>query len=130
MTLAQMKSQARRWVPWWRDRLGLRDWHIDVVYMDPIDAGEAVGHCRSDFAERKAVLSLAAPTTPGARERWNDVDLESTIVHELLHIHFFSIGVGGGKYDPSTMSKTVMVEQVINTLADCLVALRRGRHRR
>jgi hypothetical protein len=120
VTLDALKKAARRWVPYWRDRLGLRDWHIDIEYLENL---EALAECCPLYSYRRARVALAANM-----RRWDGEDVERTIVHELLHIHLGALGVGLGRgYDPQKMSKLVLCEQVINALAQCLVDRRRGR---
>jgi hypothetical protein len=121
VTLAALKKTARRWAPYWRDRLGLRDWHIDIEYIDNL---ESLAECLPNFPHRHARIGLSTNM-----KRWDDAnEVEQTIVHELLHIHLGSLGVGLGKgYDAQKMSKLVLCEQVINALAACLVDRRRGK---
>jgi hypothetical protein len=129
LTQARLRKLTRRWVPYWRDRLGLRDWFIDVKYWTLHDAEDKLGEVHSDFADRRADMRLLNAETPDAREVWkrNGNDPELVIVHELLHVVFRALGVGGGTYIRSRFNKTVLAEQVINTLAKCLVDRRRGR---
>jgi hypothetical protein len=129
LTHARLQKLTRRWIPYWRDRLGLRDWFINVEYWSLHDAEDKIGEIHSDFADRRADMHLLNAETPDARAVWkrNGNDPELIIVHELLHIHFRSLGVGGGSYTRSRFSKTVLSEQVINTLARCLIDRRRGR---
>ncbi len=127
MTHTQLSKAVRRWVPYWRDRLGLRDWHIDVKYWTPEE--DRLAAITPDFADRTAALGIMGARSPRERDIWkaNGNDPELIIVHELLHIHFLSLGVKGGEYSRTRMSKVVMAEQVINALAQCLVDRRRGR---
>jgi len=128
MTHAKLRTITRRWVPWWRDKLGLRDWHLDVEYFDPNEDSEKMGSCEPDYAHRTAKVRLLAATTPMAQQAWDKHAPEEVIVHELLHIHFGTFGVGlNGHYSPGKLSKAVQAESVINALATCLVARRRGK---
>lgn len=124
-TEKQLRVFAKRWVPWWRDRLGLRDWHVDIVLCGSSDLGDAFADCTPFFPHRTARIRLLVPS---AREEiWEKYDLEETLVHELLHITFGFAGVGLGEdYDGAKMSMMVLVEQQINALASILVKLKRG----
>ena len=120
VTLATLKKTARRWVPYWRDRLGLRDWHVDIEYVDGL---EPLAECQPNYPHRRACIALTTEV-----RRWAINDVEQTIVHEMLHIHFGTLGVGlsSKSYHPQKMDKVVLAEQVINALAKCLVDRRRG----
>jgi len=121
---AQLRAFVKKWLPWWRDRLGLRDWHIDVEVCGPADLEDAYADCTPQFPKRSARVRFLAPS---AREEvWEKYDIEETIVHELLHITFGTAGVGLGDYESGKMSPGVLVEQQINALAQAFVALKRG----
>ena len=122
---AQLRAFVKKWLPWWRDRLGLRDWHIDVEACGPSDLEDAYADCTPQFPKRSARIRFLVPS---AREEvWEKYDVEETIVHELLHIVFGTVGVGLGEdYDSAKMSPMVLVEQQINALAHALVTLKRG----
>lgn len=128
MTHAQLRKTARRWVPYWRDRLGLRDWHVDVVYETLKESDGSLAHVVPSFPDRHATIKVLNAQTEDARETWKGEDAEVVLVHELLHIHLMSLGVSGGDYRKTNgVNKTVLAEQVINALAQCLVDRRRGK---
>lgn len=125
---AQLRAFAKRWVPWWRDRLGNRDWHIDVSYVGPNDLDtDVIGQCIPNFPDRSAKIRLLIPHPK--TNVWEKNDLEEIIVHELLHINFGVAGVGIGEYTNDKMCPIVLVEQQINALASILVKLKRGSRR-
>lgn len=123
MTLKQLRKTARRWAPWWRDRLGLRDWLIDLEYVPNL---EPLAKITPDYARRCACIRISSELT-----RWLHEDVEHTIVHELLHVHLGACGVGLNttSHDPGTLDAAVIAEQVINALADILVDLRKGKQK-
>jgi hypothetical protein len=120
----QLRAFTKKWVPWWRDRLGLRDWHIDVETCGSSDLEDAYADCTPEFPKRTARIRFLAPSARD--EIWEKHDIEETIVHEMLHIIFGTAGVGLGEYESQKMSPAVLVEQQINALAHALVTLKRG----
>lgn len=119
MTYPQLRAFSRKMILRWRDHLGLRDWMIDLEFVDNMDL---MAEVKPDFPNRRAKVRINA-----ALSLWdNEAELEEAIVHELLHIHLGALGVGLGRYSHARkVTPLVMAEQVINALAHCLVALRR-----
>jgi hypothetical protein len=123
----QLRAFTKKWVPWWRDRLGLRDWHIDVESCGRPELDDSYADCTPYFPMRTARIRFLVPNAH--EEIWEKYDLEETIVHELLHITFGIAGVGLAEYETEKMSSMVLVEQQINALASILVKLKRGNRR-
>lgn len=61
----------------WQARLGLKDWNIQLEFRDPAVFDEK-GRITWDGEAKRAVIIL----------RQGESDLEATLVHELLHLHF------------------------------------------
>ena len=92
VTGKQLASLGRRW----QRRLRLADWRVSFAFADlPADT---LGEVESDPDTREATVSIARKCE----------DVEGTVVHELLHLHFDT--------RPGTAQ-----EQAINAVADALL---------
>ena len=81
MTRREQKALGA-YVRWVADRIGLRDWHFNVIYGH--DEGEdTIAICTPTYGRRRAQLSFAEDfsTAYTAEEQRN------TVIHELLHCH-------------------------------------------
>lgn len=109
----------------WRIRLRLQDWDIRARFGKRRDVpGNAVGECEWRRHPRQALITVVRPEEIG-ESVFTDLfpeDIEETVVHELLHIYWvpFSKIIENGSHEDAAM------EQAINALAACLVALKRG----
>lgn len=136
-TTAQLRRLCRRWAPEWRDRLGLRDWHIDLAYAQPHEFREGatvpLASCTPDFPLRQATIKFLRPEAGAVlgHPTWDDTDPEVVIVHELLHIWFGACGVSlGTDYSRDAgITPGVVAEQAINAIANALVKARKGTKR-
>ncbi len=61
----------------WQARLGLRDWDIQLEFKDPSVFDEK-GRITWDGDAKRAVIAL----------RQGDPEAETSLIHELLHLHF------------------------------------------
>jgi hypothetical protein len=92
VTGKQLASMGRRW----QRRLRLADWRVAFAFADlPPDT---LGQVESDADAREATVSIARRCD----------DIEGTVVHELLHLHFDA---------PAGTAQ----EQAINAVADALL---------
>lgn len=71
---------VRQLVKTWAERLRLKDWEIEITLTKPFDDGqrELFGLVTWDCDRRWAHITLDKTQDP--------VEMESTIIHELLHV--------------------------------------------
>ena len=92
VTGKQLASLGKRW----QRRLRLADWRVSFAFAAlPADT---LGQVESDADAREAVVSIARGCP----------DVEGTLVHELLHLHFDA-------------ARGTAQEQSINAVADALL---------
>lgn len=103
----------------WQDRLHLVDWAIAVNYCTPdeMPSVNAQGSCGVDQNHKQATVRILHPKHfAPLGNAYSLRDLEHTVVHELLHVHFDGLDV------PDTRDREL--EQVINLLAESLINLK------
>lgn len=106
MTLPQLQRLCKVW----QRRLRLQDWKISLQLLpNPVMGnGEAAdGLVDWDDEEVTATVTL--------REGLEETRLESTLVHELLHIRMNDLTPNEGETNDSGLERT------INLLADCFL---------
>lgn len=112
--------EATRLMEEWQQRLRLQDWDIYVSVERVFDMEQGKnGHIYILDTNRVAFVELLdrADLNPKYADK---NDSEVTIVHELLHIFVEPLGI------PQSGLKYVAAEQMIQTLASALVALKRA----
>lgn len=97
----------------WQARLRLLDWEIDASYAGPDDAGFAnhFGEIHPDLARKFAKMRILDPTK---REH---PEIENTIAHELLHLHFYPFALDFAPGSPESLAE----EQAIHAIARALI---------
>ncbi|WP_437647852.1 hypothetical protein [Sorangium sp. So ce362] len=68
---------------WWQSQLRLRDWEIDISYVDDLeheDFGPVYGLCDRFPHDRRATILIRTPKSAS-----DLAEVEDTVVHELLH---------------------------------------------
>ncbi len=102
----------------WQLRLGLLDWDITVKVVSYNDI-QGWGCINWNLTEKAADMKLMHPddASPDAIRPY---DIEATLVHELLHLHFAPFAA-----DAETLEETFQ-EQAINALSRTLVKLQRS----
>jgi len=107
----------------WQRLLRLQDWDVEVRlerrHAMPIKT--AVG-CSSINKYRRAVIQLVDPIDFTADDCLTERDMEATLVHELLHLHFYDLNVP----TPDQAPENVALERAIEAIARGLVALDRA----
>lgn len=103
------QAELKKLTQFWTGVLRLRDWDISVR-LDPHDGEDYVGMNAVNLQRKYCRIVLKDKP---------DEDLEHTLVHELIHIHFapfFSTDEG---------LVNALQEQAIDGLATSLMALKR-----
>ncbi|MCO7125105.1 hypothetical protein NIE88_04865 [Sporolactobacillus shoreicorticis] len=108
------ESNLQEKLKYWQERLRLRDWDITakIVPLSKMDHRDEAGKCEWNLESRFAliyVLSLDDYQNVGSPMAY---DMEQTLVHELLHLHFA----------PMDDDKYYMpIEQAIESISKALV---------
>jgi len=115
-------------VAYWKEKLGLHYWSIDLHLMKMIDQGgdsTAAGKASWNLARRQCTVKITDPKTK--YEGCVDIDQEKTLVHELLHITFAAWDEWSYDKGPmSSIQNDLHVEQQLDMLAETMVTLRRS----
>jgi hypothetical protein len=104
----------------WRQRLKLEDWRISAA-MTPLSdlAPKTLGGIRWDKPKKNAVIYVLDPSDYRLPFREMLDDMESTIVHELVHLELATAA-------HHEASRSVE-EHAVNGIAEAMLALDRGR---
>lgn len=113
--LAEFGEMAEARLRYWQEVLGLRDWKITLLLTrEPVDGSVAATEYVVTLREGKVHVWVDA-FFGGAD--W-EVDLDTTLVHELLHLW-----VGTILSPDEQEERLVQVETMINAIAKGFVAL-------
>jgi len=99
----------------------LNDWDIKIFIArerDMFNPGTQ-GGCRWELKNKMAIIKILDPVDYDPDIPWEQ-DMEKTLVHELLHLHFAPFD----KYEADCMEGIVM-EQAIDAIAKALVETKR-----
>jgi len=117
LTQEQLEALCREW----QGILRLQDWDVKpelVRRFDLLDESRQ-GECQYELQLKAAVIRvLRAEDLPPSP--W-PADLEKTLVHELLHLHFAPF-----MPEPEEGLRHVAAEQAIELIAEALVRLKRN----
>jgi len=106
----------------WQAILRLQDWDIQVTierassFKIPGNEGE----CEWNIQYKTALIRILDPVDFPPYSKW-PYDMEETLVHELLHLHF----VPFDNFERETHEKNA-VEQAINLITCALLRLKRN----
>lgn len=100
----------------WQKCLRLQDWDIVVKIKRMEDMPKNLGECVSSLTKKQAIISLLEPNDTSNGDF--PYDMEETLVHELLHIHFIEADDENGCCPDG-------VEQAIEEVARALIKLDR-----
>lgn len=122
----------------WKAVLSLEDWTAYLSYQRTDEDGLIVPACEDeytvrggahlDFYHKIVTIFLYYPDAEAAKENPQALwDMEHTIVHELVHIHF---AVAAQKYQGKdkdyTPKSLIPLEQSVDAVARALVLAKRG----
>lgn len=107
------------WLDEWQKRLRLQDWRITFEWFPLSDAGDSLGNCSWNAGRKMALIKLRRPDCIGDGPESNR-DLESTLVHELLHLQFLHVTPA---QDDGPLFE--IFESAIDLTAEALVAAKR-----
>lgn len=122
MTEKQLKDRCAHW----QKVLRLQDWRIDARFAtsDELAHQGDGGICELHQDSKIATIRILPEDAYNPHSHMSQAfpqDVELTLVHELVHIHFDKV------MDPDAEEhEEVMQEQAIQFVAEALVALSRG----
>ena len=117
---AKLQVEAEALCQEWQRRLRLRDWDVKIVVSRSDEMRpNCSGTCSTILSNKTALVTLMHPIDHSERCLW-PYDMEETLVHELLHMHFAPF-----QADEDTPADTAQ-EQAIDLIAHALVNLKRG----
>jgi hypothetical protein len=103
----------------WQERLRLGEWKIETRVVRQIDLKpDTLGNLKWNLANRTAVIRVLSPLDYQMPAADVPEDMEYTVVHELLHLQLAVL--------PRDPNAKTTEEQVVNRLADALMALDKG----
>ena len=103
---------------YWQRQLRLQDWDIDVEIVRPLAIEGKAGDTRTTREVRQAWIRISDPSLSEQDFPEHFLDIEVTLVHELLHVAF-----------AANIETHDEVEPAIDATARALVALNRGEKR-
>lgn len=122
----QTEAEANEACIEWQSRLRLADWNVRVLLSKPDDLKEG---CQATIimviTRKEATLLLMDHRYYQDDQVWPQ-DMEEALVHELLHIYTNAMGYAAYGSGEKPMLYEIAEEQLIQSLATSLVALKRG----
>lgn len=115
-------NELRKLCQEWQSRLRLNDWEIKLFISrerDMIRPG-LQGENTWEIKNKSAIIKILDPIDYPPDVLWEQ-DMEKTLVHELLHLHFAPFD----KYEEDSM-EGIAIEQAIDAIAKALVTLKRN----
>jgi hypothetical protein len=111
--------QVASWVHMWQKRLHLDDWKIEarIVRSNELKP-DTLGNLKWNTISRTAVIKVLNPVDYDMAAGDVPEDMEYTVVHELIHLQLAAL--------PRDLNRKDVEEQVINKIADALMALEKG----
>jgi hypothetical protein len=107
----------------WQRVLRLQDWDVQVKIARGFQLGKRQGECEYVQSLRQAVIRILDPND-WPDQNWPQ-DIEATLVHELLHLHFAPFMSDAGEDDLINIAQEVAIDQI----AKALVKQQRQIHR-
>lgn len=103
----------------WQERLRLTDWTITVLQASRQELREGtLGNIHWNLATKEAKIRVLAASDYQMPYRAALRDMETTLVHELIHLELASL--------PRTDASRGDEEHAVNRMTDALLALDRG----
>lgn len=117
MTFNQAKAIVRKYFKYWRNKLGLNHWDINIDYPEgkPAYAADGwldFGSCSADWSHQNALIVFYLD----ALKNETEASIERTVIHELLHIIVNEMREKGIKHE----------ERVVADLTNAFVWVKEG----
>src|SRR5690625_2812996 len=115
------KEQLEQKLKYWQSKLRLNDWKINAQITRDKDMSQRdrLGEVEYNIYKKEAFIRILDPVD---YDDYGKQDMENTLVHELLHIHFSGICYHFGKNDDVY---NVLEEQAIESITSGLISLER-----
>lgn len=106
----------------WQEILGLKDWDVKILIVSKEDMSKPniQGSCTYTLSTKTALISILNPINYDPSCPWKQ-DLEQTLVHELLHLHFSFVS----RLIEDGSLEQIIEDQVVSALSKALVSLKR-----
>ena len=116
------QKQLDKKLKYWQKILSLRDWDIraEIVPLNTMSNPSHAGEIEWDLQGRAASLTLVREQDYPS-DAVDKTDIETTLVHELLHLHLAAIRSKYGDCE----NYVLFEEQAINALAKGYIKLHR-----
>jgi len=107
----------------WQKRLRLQDWDVKakIVRARDLDSFDRSAQVSWTFNSRTALIKIMDPIDYPHNCEWPN-DLEESLVHELLHLHF--AGISDSLHDNDW--RDGVIEQALTSIDLALVEAKRG----
>lgn len=113
------EAQVSDWVRVWQKRLHLEDWKVEVRLVRITDLKpDTLGNLKWNSNLHSATIKVLNPIDYDIPASKVPEDIEYTVVHELVHLQLSVL--------PRDLNRKDVEEQVVNKIADALMALDRG----
>ena len=105
----------------WQRRLRLRDWDVRIKCVRGYDISlpGTDGTCTWQLETKRAIVEILDPMDYPPSRFGYDQDVERTLVHELLHLHFAPFAATDDRLADAAQ------EQAIDLIAAALVSAKR-----
>jgi hypothetical protein len=116
LTQSQLTKKCREW----QKVLRLQDWDVttEICRQRDLKDDDYAGQVRWILPIKQALISLVDPIDQ-PDNCIKEYDMEDSLVHELLHLHFAPLGTEHGT------PEKIAEEQAINAISKALVKLKR-----
>jgi hypothetical protein len=122
-TLAVTGPQAERWTKTWQKRLDLGEWRISTQIVRASELKpDTLGNLHWNNETRTAVIRVLNPLDYDIPSTDIPLDIEYTIVHELIHLQLAAL-----PRDPGGKN---VEERVVNRISEALFQLDKGENYR
>lgn len=116
----QSNEELQQACEYWQKKLRLQDWIVkaSIRREKELKNREVAGECEWNLHKKMASVRILDPIDY-PDDLMRDHDMEWTLVHELLHLHFAPIG------RDSDENQEILIEQAIDSIAWGIVNLSR-----
>ncbi len=111
-------AQVERWLQIWQKRLALGDWKIETHIVRQGDLNpDTLGNLKWTSKDHTATIKVLDPRDYDMPVEQIPVDIERTVVHELVHLELCVLPRNGSRK---------VEEQVVNRMTEALLGLDHG----
>lgn len=114
-------EQLKEKLAYWQKRLRLNDWivKVEIARQREFSTSDRLGEVTFNIHTKTALIKILNPVD---YDDWDKQDMENTLVHELLHLHFAYIHYHFGK---NSDFYEMFEEQAIESIASGLISAER-----